>query len=180
MQKYIERPLLIHQRKFDIRVWVLVNYDYSVYLFKEGYLRTSSSEYNIDPNNPDDQYVHLTNNAIQKYSENYGSFEDGNQMSYQAFQRYMDQAGIELNVKEELVERMKQLIVRSVFATKHSLDPKSRKNCFELFGYDFIIDEDLNLWLIEVNTNPCIEESSSILKVLIPRMIDDMLKLSVD
>lgn len=64
LQKYIERPLLIHQRKFDIRVWVFINYDYNCYMFKEGYLRTSSSEYNIDPNNPDDQYVHLTNNAI--------------------------------------------------------------------------------------------------------------------
>lgn len=30
----------------------------------------------------------------------------------------------------------------------------------EVFGYDFIIDESLNPWLIEVNTNPCLEESS--------------------
>ena len=35
-------------------------------------------------------------------------------------------------------------------------------------------------WLIEVNTNPCLEESSTLLKVLIPRMIDDALKLTVD
>jgi len=26
--------------------------------------------------------------------------------------------------------------------------------CFELFGYDFLIDEDFRVWLIEVNTNP--------------------------
>lgn len=64
IQKYIERPFLIYQRKFDIRVWVFINYEGSIYFFKEGYLRTSSSEFNIDPNNPDDQYVHLTNNAI--------------------------------------------------------------------------------------------------------------------
>ncbi len=36
------------------------------------------------------------------------------------------------------------------------------------------------MWLIEVNTNPCLEESSAILKALLPRMIDDMLKLTVD
>lgn len=65
-------------------------------------------------------------------------------------------------------------------ATKKLIDPHKRKNCFELFGYDFILDEDFNVWLIEVNTNPCIEESSTILKVFLPRMIDDMLKLSVD
>jgi hypothetical protein len=75
---------------------------------------------------------------------------------------------------------MKSLILRSVFATRKILDPNRRRNCFELFGYDFIIDEDFNTWLIEVNTNPCIEESSSVLKKLIPRMIDDMMKLSVD
>lgn len=32
--------------------------------------------------------------------------------------------------------------------------PSKRKNAFELFGYDFLIDEDLRTWLIEVNTNP--------------------------
>lgn len=70
--------------------------------------------------------------------------------------------------------------MRSIFATKKLIDPHKRKSCFELFGYDFIIDEDFNLWLIEVNTNPCIEESSNILKMYLPRLIDDMLKLSVD
>jgi hypothetical protein len=75
---------------------------------------------------------------------------------------------------------MKQLIARSIFAAKSIIDPNRRKSCFEIFGYDFIIDEDFNVWLIEVNTNPCIEESSNILKAYLPRMIDDMLKISVD
>jgi hypothetical protein len=75
---------------------------------------------------------------------------------------------------------MRSLIMRSVLATRKLIDPNRRRSCFELFGYDFIIDEDFNTWLIEVNTNPCIEESSSVLKILLPRMIDDMMKLSVD
>lgn len=41
IQKYIEKPLLIDKRKFDIRVWVLLTHDLKVYFFKEGYLRTS-------------------------------------------------------------------------------------------------------------------------------------------
>jgi len=63
---------------------------------------------------------------------------------------------------------------------RKKLNPKNREHCFELFGYDFIIDEEYKVWLIEVNTNPCLEESSTILRMLLARMIDDMLKLTVD
>ena len=71
IQKYIEDPLLIKGRKFDIRVWVLINQNLDCYFFKEGYVRTSSSEYNTDASALDDDYIHLTNNAIQKNSPNY-------------------------------------------------------------------------------------------------------------
>jgi D-alanine-D-alanine ligase-like ATP-grasp enzyme len=101
-------------------------------------------------------------------------------MSYTQFQDYLDNNGFTYSVKDDIVETMKSLIMRSMLATRKILDPQKRRGCFELFGYDFILDEDFNTWLIEVNTNPCIEESSKILKVLIPRMLDDMLKLSVD
>lgn len=67
-----------------------------------------------------------------------------------------------------------------MYAVRKKIDPYRRKHCFELFGYDFILDEDFNVWLIEVNTNPCIEESSNVLKILLPRMIEDMLRITVD
>ena len=67
-----------------------------------------------------------------------------------------------------------------MYSVRKKIDPFRRKNCFEMFGYDFILDSDFNVWLIEVNTNPCIEESSELLKVYIPRMIEDMLRLTVD
>ena len=43
-----------------------------------------------------------------------------------------------------------------------------------------MIDSYFNVWLIEVNTNPCLEESSGLLSMLLPRMVEDMLKLTVD
>jgi hypothetical protein len=75
---------------------------------------------------------------------------------------------------------MQEIVVKTFNSVRRSIDPLHRNYCFELFGYDFILDEDFNMFLIEVNTNPCIEESSSILKIYIPRMLEDMLKLTVD
>ena len=65
LQKYIEKPLLYNKRKFDMRTWVLLAHDLNIYLFKEGHLKASSSEYDI---NSKDAFVHLTNYSVQKYS----------------------------------------------------------------------------------------------------------------
>jgi D-alanine-D-alanine ligase-like ATP-grasp enzyme len=59
---------------------------------------------------------------------------------------------------------MKEIITLSMESVKKKLkipaNTKGQGCCFELFGYDFIIDGDFGVWLIEVNTNPCLEESS--------------------
>ncbi len=182
IQKYVERPLLIRDRKFDIRVWALVTQEMKLYFFKEGYIRTSCETYSIDSGSVEKRNVHLTNNAVQKFCENYGAFEDGNQLSFPQFQDYLNEkhADQHIDVYKNLVVQMKDLIKFSMMAVRRKLNPDDRKICFELFGYDFLIDEAFKVWLIEVNTNPCLEESSSILKMLLPRMIDDMLKLTVD
>lgn len=60
------------------------------------------------------------------------------------------------------------------------LNPHCKRHSFEIMGYDFMIDEQLRPWLIEVNTNPCLEETSALLRQLLPRMIDDAFKLTLD
>lgn len=78
------------------------------------------------------------------------------------------------------MRKIKESIFLSMCAVKRKLNEKSRRYCFEVFGYDFLIDERMKTWLIEVNTNPCIEESSPLLGQLIPRMLDDAFKLTLD
>lgn len=82
IQKYMERPLLYKMRKFDIRVFCLVNTvngNMTAYWYQDGYLRTSCREYNIK--NEKNRLIHLTNDAVQKKSEDYGRFEQGNKVS---------------------------------------------------------------------------------------------------
>lgn len=62
----------------------------------------------------------------------------------------------------------------------NKINRNNRKNCMEIFGFDYFLDEKFNLYLIEVNTNPCIEESSPLLAQLIPRMLDDAYILTLD
>ena len=83
IQKYMEKPLLYKNRKFDIRCYALtvtVNGNFQGYWYTEGYLRTTCREYNTK--NPEkNRLIHLTNDAIQKRSDDYGKFESGNKVS---------------------------------------------------------------------------------------------------
>jgi hypothetical protein len=80
IQKYIEQPLLVNRRKFDIRIWALVTHKLEVYVFKEPYLRLATCEYNTKE--LEDPFVHLTNNAVQKNAPNYGNLVEGNILSF--------------------------------------------------------------------------------------------------
>jgi hypothetical protein len=89
IQKYIENPLLINKRKFDIRcygVLTRINGLMRGYFYQDGYLRTSSKEFNVQ--NLANKYIHLTNDAIQKHSDDYGKFENANKLSYTDFDKY--------------------------------------------------------------------------------------------
>lgn len=65
VQKYIERPLIINRKKFDIRQWVLVT-DWNpliVYIYNECYIRFAAMEYDTKNRS---KFAHLTNNVITK------------------------------------------------------------------------------------------------------------------
>ena len=44
---------------------------------------------------------------------------------------------------------------------------------------DYMIDEDFKVYLIEINTNPCLEIASTLLARLIPNMIENVLRLNI-
>ena len=58
-----------------------------------------------------------------------------------------------------------------MMSVKNKINKNERKYCFEIFGYDFLIDEKINVWLIEINTNPCLELSCPLLGCIIPKMV---------
>lgn len=181
VQKYIEKPLLYKGRKFDIRIWVLFTDQDEVYVFKEGHLKATSDDYNTQSLNP---YLHLTNYSVQKYGENFEKTEKGNEISFEEFQNELNlnknkEEQIK-NFKKDIFPKICNIIKTTALATRCKMNSFINKNAFEIFGYDFLIDSEYNPFLIEINTNPGYEESSPLIKMLLPRMFDDAFRLTID
>ena len=178
IQKYIENPLLYYWRKFDIRIWALLTQDLKIYVFQEGHLKCCSINYDL---NSDNNFVHLTNYSFQKYNSNFGKYEFGNEASFNDLQKnieanYNNKVNFKLDIFPKIIN-----IIQFVFeSVKYKINPLDRKYSFEIFGFDFMLDCDFDPFLIEVNTNPGLEESSPLIKMLVPRMIDDALRLTLD
>ena len=187
IQKLIEKPMLYLRRKFDVRMWALINsFDGRVYVYRECYVRTSSKQYEgYDPNASSHEqiYMQLTNNAIQKNGQEYGKFEEGNIVSTDTlFDFISSQPEGKGRTKRDLESSFKAQTREIIKDTMKAIRGKiqQQRYTFELLGYDFIIDQDLNTVLIEVNDNPCLEESNQLLRCLLPRMLDDMLAIVMD
>jgi hypothetical protein len=170
--------MLIEGKKFDIRVWVLLTHTLEFYVFQEAYLRFSSQPYSTK-NSHTNPFVHLTNNSVQKYCNEFDK-NSGNQWSLSDVEKYITPESRAHEIYRSILAKIKETICLSMFSVRRRINVNSRKECFELFGYDFMIDSEYRVWLIEINTNPAIEEASPLLQVLLPRMIDDMFKLTID
>ena len=73
-----------------------------------------------------------------------------------------------LNAVEILIIRILQSVEDVIINDKH---------CFELYGYDISVDQDLIPWLIEVNTSPTTIASCQQDYDLKFRLLDDLLTL---
>ena len=178
IQKYIEKPLLYFDRKFDIRIWVLLTHDFKVYMFNEGHLKCCSVKYNLNLN---DNFSHLTNYSFQKYNNNFGKYEKGNEVSFDDLQ-YNIKVNYNncIDFKNDIIPKIKKIIKFVFQSVKNKINGLNRNYTFEIYGFDFMLDNKFNPFLIEVNLNPGLEESSPLIKMLVPRMLDDALRLTVD
>ena len=134
-----------------------------------------------------DRAVHLTNYAIQKKHDSFGEDIDGNQLNIEDFKEYLSAEGVTSPcgskdpVEEILNPTMRKIVVASMLPVIKSLNLRHRRHCFEVFGYDFMVDENFGVWLIECNTNPCLEQASDRATTwIMPMMLDDMFKIVLD
>jgi len=73
VQRYIENPLLVGGKKFDLRIYALVtSFNPLVcYLYRSGFARFTGFRYSSNTKNISESYMHLTNVAVQKTAPGY-------------------------------------------------------------------------------------------------------------
>lgn len=126
------------------------------WFYEEGYIRTSCKEFSMSQ--ADNPYIHLTNDAIQKQSQDYGKFEAANKLSYSDFEKILIKEK-DISFYNKILPQIKKRVADVFKASSLKLigEVRSDYNGFEWLGFDFMLDDDMNLSLIEVNTNPCLE-----------------------
>ncbi|CBY37619.1 unnamed protein product [Oikopleura dioica] len=180
-QKYIERPLLINGVKFDIRQWFLITGQGSLncWMYKRAYVRFATTKFNLDSL---DAQVHLTNNAIQKNYSIDADIQDAvpeEKMWFsEELDEYLKSLGHGNAYQEKIFEDMKNILIESCLSSQEN--STHRKNSFELFGADFMLDEKLNVWLIEINQGPTMSTATKVSDELVGEMLEDMVKVVVD
>ncbi|XP_064148839.1 tubulin polyglutamylase TTLL5 isoform X5 [Loxodonta africana] len=151
VSRYINNPLLIDDFKFDVRLYVLVtSYDpLVIYLYEEGLASCDDPE-------------------VEDY---------GNKWSMSAMLRYLKQEGKDTTV---LMAHVEDLIIKTIISAELAIATACktfvphRSSCFELYGFDVLIDSTLKPWLLEVNLSPSLACDAPLDLKVKASMISDM------
>ncbi|XP_075266070.1 uncharacterized protein LOC142358558 isoform X5 [Convolutriloba macropyga] len=185
VSRYINNPLLIDDFKFDIRIYVLVtSYDpLIIYLYEEGLARFASQKFDKSSKSVKNQFMHLTNYSVNKRNPDFVKNADpeledyGNKWSMSAMLRYLKSIGHDT---ASLMMRIEDLIVKTFLAGEMAIASASnmfqpfRGNCFELYGFDVLVDENMKPWLMEVNLSPSLACDAPIDLKIKANMISDL------
>uniref|UniRef100_A0A7S0RVH4 ATP-grasp domain-containing protein n=1 Tax=Chlamydomonas leiostraca TaxID=1034604 RepID=A0A7S0RVH4_9CHLO len=175
VSRYVDNPLLIGGKKFDLRLYVVVTSyrPLTVYMSRLGFGRFCSAKYTTEEGELDNEFVHLTNVAIQKHAPGFDAAK-GMKWSIHSLRHFMTtRHGAEAS--NELFHNMQNLIIRALLAVQPAMI--NDKHCFELYGYDILIDQSLKPWLLEVNASPSLSASDTSDWTLKFALLEDVLDI---
>lgn len=189
MSRYIDDPFLIDGYKFDLRIYVAVIslHPLKIFVYDEGLVRFASEKYSKTIDTQQNLFVHLTNYAINKQNVNFVKNENahidnvGGKWSFTAFKRYLRDNRYQV---DQMLAQIHDLIIKSILSVEGiihqniSQQVPFRTNCFELFGYDILLDSKLKPYLLEVNLCPSLVCDSPLDLRIKSALVADLLNLA--
>lgn len=176
VQKYVDDPLTIGGKKFDIRLYALVvSYQpLVVYMHRGGFCRFSLSRYTTDKSNMGDLAAHLTNVAVQKHSGKGAYKRTGGKWDVNYFRKYIH-AIAGADTVNKMFSGIEDIVINSLLSVQKAMI--SDKHAFELYGYDILIDRHFKPWLLEVNASPSLTANTVADYDMKFGLLDDLLTL---
>ena len=161
VSRYVDDPLLVGGKKFDLRLYVVVTSfrPLRAFVSRLGFARFCAAKYVSSQSSKgdlDDHYAHLTNVAVQKKNAEYNE-KHGGKWSLTNLRLFLESArGAEATSR--LFKELDAVILKSLRAVQNVMHNDA--HCFELYGYDMLIDDSLKPWLIEVNASPSLSATT--------------------
>nr|CAB3267354.1 probable tubulin polyglutamylase TTLL1 [Phallusia mammillata] len=177
ISRYIDNPLLIGGKKFDLRLYVLVTSyrPLKCYIYRLGFCRFCTVKYTQSMNELDNMFVHLTNVSIQKHGEEYNPVHGG-KWTISNLRLYLEGTRGKV-VTDKLFDEIHWEIVMSLKAVSGTM--ANDRHCFEVYGYDIIIDDKLKPWLIEVNASPSLSSTTANDRIMKYNLVNDTLNIVI-
>ncbi|EPY17626.1 tubulin tyrosine ligase [Strigomonas culicis] len=177
VSKYIDNPLLIGGRKFDLRLYTLVTSfkPLVAYLHRDGFARFCATRYTSDCFSEEALGAHLTNVALQKGDAHYNTTHGGKWSFHNVFLYIQSRYGT--YVAEGLMTSIEFLIYHSLKAMENVM--YNDKHSFELYGYDILIDGNIRPHLIEVNASPSLSVTTTSDRLMKEEVLSDAMRLVI-
>ena len=190
ISRYVMNPLLIDNKKFDMRAYILVTgmNPLKIYFYRDGYIKISVKDFTLDHKHIRDGCIHITTsdtNLIcydgKKYKYDTHIYdENSNFWSYVYFERYCAKHGINYT---DIMEQMKDIFIKTMI----SLNPSFMKimkekhqydsNFYHLYGLDLMIDKNNKVILLELNRNPALRYGHGVCDYMYDNIATDVLNI---
>ena len=187
INKYITNLDLINNKKYDLRLYVLVTglKPLRIYLNQEGLIRIASRNFSLDMNNIKDRYVHLTNTGVNSKSKefiipNNDDSEQANIWNFHTYERYLKKINVDYN---KIKGKIKDIIIKSMISVYKNLTMELSENnlndinFFDVLGYDIIITNTYEPILLEINSGPSIVTYNELDKPIKTNLLVDILNI---
>lgn len=184
VQRYLERPHTMRQRKYVLRLYVLISSiePLRVYLYRQGFAKLASEPYDV--NDAENLYSQLTNPDINAL--NHGAEAPVEFVDLDRYRQWLHEEGHD---EQKLFRHIHELVTLTMIAAVEPMRQRSHackadpRGCYELLGLDCLIDQDLKPWILECNLSPSLgicaapEDGGAIESEIKRQLVSDMTSL---